>query len=234
MKDTIITEGRPDARVTRLQELATARMRDPVVARRVAVLEREADSVISRASRAGLDISYQGIAPLFAETMAYSGDGSDWVISPVSPSEISVVPRSQQEVLRRIDASGIRFPVLYIAHEVPKGRAFEKLDVDLQSVRQLHPSEVPQLVGPTPPPVGATELANRLSTRADQVLTVIRRASAIAGATAMAALAAPVVLVGTAAAAISTIDPIIFGAVPAVSAREGEPAAWYVLARWDW
>ena len=46
--------------------------------------------------------------------------------------------------------------------------------------------------------------------------------------------AAPVVLVGTAAAAISTIDPIIFGAVPAVSAREGEPAAWYVLARWDW
>jgi hypothetical protein len=166
--------------------------------------------------------------------MAYSGDGSDWVISPVSPSEISVVPRSQQEVLRRIDASGIRFPVLYIAHEVPKGRAFEKLDVDLQSVRQLHPSEVPQLVGPTPPPVGATELANRLSTRADQVLTVIRRASAIAGATAMAALAAPVVLVGTAAAAISTIDPIIFGAVPAVSAREGEPAAWYVLARWDW
>ena len=234
MKDTIITEGQPDARVTRLQELATARMRDPVVARRVAVLEREADSVISRASRAGLDISYQGIAPLFAETMAYSGDGSDWVISPVSPSEISVVPRSQQEVLRRIDASGIRFPVLYIAHEVPKGRAFEKLDVDLQSVRQLHPSEVPQLVGPTPPPVGATELANRLSTRADQVLTVIRRASAIAGATAMAALAAPVVLVGTAAAAISTIDPIIFGAVPAVSAREGEPAAWYVLARWDW
>jgi len=120
MKDTIITEGEPDARVTRLQELATARMRDPVVARRVAVLEREADSVISRASRAGLDISYQGIAPLFAETMAYSGDGSDWVISPVSPSEISVVPRSQQEVLRRIDASGIRFPVLYIAHEVPK------------------------------------------------------------------------------------------------------------------
>ncbi len=234
MKDTIITVGQPDARVTRLQELATARMRNPVVARRVAVLEREADSVISRASRAGLDISYQGIAPLFADTMAYSGDESDWVIGPVSPSEISVVPRSQQEILRRIDASGVRFPLLYIAHEVPKGRAFARRDADLQPVKQLLPSEVSHLVGPTPPPASATELANRLSTRADQVLTAMRKASVAAAATAMAALAAPVVLVGSAAAALATIDPIIFGVVPAVSTREGEPAAWYVLARWDW
>ena len=234
MKDTIITVGQPDARVTRLQELAAARMRNPVVARRVAVLEREADSVISRASRAGLDISYQGIAPLFADNMAYSGDESDWVIGPVSPSEISVVPRSQQEILRRIDTSGVRFPVLYIAHEVPKGRAFARRDADLQPVRQLLPSEVSHLVGPTPPPASATELANRLSTRADQVLTAMRKASVAAAATAMAALAAPVVLAGSAAAALATIDPIIFGVVPAVSTREGEPAAWYVLARWDW
>ena len=114
MKDTIITVGQPDARVTRLQERATARMRNPVVARRVAVLEREADSVISRASRAGLDISYQGIAPLFADTMAYSGDESDWVIGPVSPSEISVVPRSQQEILRRCTRATRRTEVIRI------------------------------------------------------------------------------------------------------------------------
>ena len=234
MENTISAKGQSDARVIRLQELARARMRVPVVARRVAALEREADSVVSRARWAGVDISYQGIAPLFAETMAYAGEGSDWVIGPVSPSEVPVVPRSQQEALRRLDESGVRFPVLYVAHEVPKGRAFEEWGADVQPVRQLHPSEVSRLVGPTPPPLGVTELANRLSAKADQVLAAVRRASVVAGATAITALAAPVVLVDSAAAAITRLDPIIFGAVPAVSAREGEPAAWYVLARWDW
>ncbi len=234
MTQTISTKRETEAQVARLLELSSARMRTPVVARRVAVLEREADSVIARANRAGVDLRYQGISPLFDETLAYAGDDADWVIGPMRPSEIPVVPRSQQEALRRLDAWGLRFPVLYVAHEVPDGQAFAQTGGDLQTVRQVRPSEMPELVGPTPPPVVVTKVADHLSEKAEQILSAIRRASVVVGTTAMAALAAPVVAAGSAAAAIATIDPIIFGAVPAVSAREGEPAAWYVLAKWDW
>jgi hypothetical protein len=32
----------------------------------------------------------------------------------------------------------------------------------------------------------------------------------------------------------AAIDPIIFGAVPALTPEDGEPAAFFELTRWDW
>ena len=47
-----------------------------------------------------------------------------------------------------------------------------------------------------------------------------------------AVVSAPFLIAGAGMAAV--LDPIIFGVIPAVSATPGQPAAWYVLARWDW
>jgi hypothetical protein len=42
------------------------------------------------------------------------------------------------------------------------------------------------------------------------------------------------VITGAALASLATVDPIVFGVIPAGRAIDGQPAAWYVLARWDW
>ena len=53
----------------------------------------------------------------------------------------------------------------------------------------------------------------------------------IAGAIA----AAPFILAGAAVAALANgLDPIVFGVIPAGRPSSGQPAAWYILARWEW
>jgi hypothetical protein len=63
---------------------------------------------------------------------------------------------------------------------------------------------------------------------------MLRAAAPIAGAIAAAPLviaAAPFALVG---AALAGLDPIVFGVIPAGAPVPGQPAAWYVLAQWEW
>jgi hypothetical protein len=46
--------------------------------------------------------------------------------------------------------------------------------------------------------------------------------------------AAPVLLAGATLAAV--LDPILFGVIPASPGQphSGDPAAWYIIAQWDW
>jgi hypothetical protein len=44
----------------------------------------------------------------------------------------------------------------------------------------------------------------------------------------------PLALLGGIAAGTTDLDPIVLGAIPAVSKVPGQPAAWYVLATWTW
>jgi hypothetical protein len=86
-------------------------------------------------------------------------------------------------------------------------------------------------VGPVPLPADATALAARLGHSSEQLLAFLRSALRIAGATA----AAPFVLAGAALSGLAAgLDPIVFGVVPAGQPLPGQPAAWYVLARWEW
>jgi len=222
---TAVADRRPDGQRQRYGDL----MSSPVTRRRVATLERDMPRVVELAGDAGVGIEYLGIGPLFAEPRTFVGEETDWVLGPAQPSD-TVVPKAQAAALGRLSQSGLDFPVLYVAHELPKGRVPESATAAVGSVIPVATSEVAEMVGSAPPPASVVELGDRLALRARQVFAAMGKAVPIIGAVA----AAPFLLVGAAVAGLATLDPIIFGAVPAVSARSGEPAAWYVLARWDW
>jgi hypothetical protein len=82
-----------------------------------------APAVVESARRANVDIEYLGISALFAETRLYAGADRDWVLAPIDGREDPVVPRREQQMLRRV-LSGVdeQFQLLYIAHEPRRSR----------------------------------------------------------------------------------------------------------------
>ncbi len=201
---------------------------------RVAVLDRRSTKVQDRAREAGVPIRYVGISALFAETRAYAGPQTDWVIGPVTDLRDAVIPKAERAALVRLVDAGIAFPMIYIAHEVPKGRlAIPDADGEPASrPTAVDRTEADAAVGPVPPPMAATALADRLGHRSQHLLQALAMTVPIAGAI----VAAPFVLAGAAVAAIGALalDPIVFGVIPAGPPVPGQPAAWYVLAQWDW
>jgi hypothetical protein len=75
-------------------------------ARRVATLERSSLWLVKTAERAGADITYLGIAPLFDEPRACAGPQTDWIIRPAYPSH-GIIPATQ---LDRLVHAGPDFP----------------------------------------------------------------------------------------------------------------------------
>lgn len=197
---------------------------------RVATLERRSPVLVRRAAEAGVPISYLGIAPLFRGPRAYAGPHSDWVLDVATDARDAVAPRDNQRALATLNDLGISFPLIYVAHEVPKGQ--------LEAVRgqgtgpvSLDRATAAQAVGPVPPPAAATMLADRLGRSSQAVLNALRKAAPIAGAI----VASPFLLAGAAAATLAAgLDPVVFGVIPAGPPAPGQPAAWYVLASWQW
>lgn len=202
----------------------------PVTRRRVATLEREAPRTVELAREAGVTIEYLGISPLFKDTRSYVGEGSDWVLGPAQQSDTAFIPREPARALVRLNEAGVNFPMLFIAHEIEKGKLPQSGHMAVGAMLPVTASEAAQLVGPAPPPLTTVELGDRLAERAHQVFVIMRKVATGMGV----AAAAPFVLAGAAIGALATLDPIVLGAIPAISSVEGEPAAWYVLARWDW
>lgn len=88
-----------------------------------------------------------------------------------------------------------------------------------------------EAVGPVPMPAANIALAERLGHRSQHLLGVLRTALPIAGAI----VAAPFRLAGAAVVALADgLDPIVFGVIPVGPLSPGQPAAWYILARWEW
>jgi hypothetical protein len=221
----------------------------PLVASRVAVLERDSSHVVERASRAGADIAYLGIAPLFANPAAYAGEFTDWVIGPVTDLSEAVVPAPEREKLVRLVEAGVNFPRLYMAHEIPKGRLdFEVAGPEghqgVQAARRqpmvLDRAAAAEAVGPVPVPARTSSIAGKVGDNSQRLLDIMRKAAPVAAGivavpvvVAAAAVAAPLMV---AAGLLSGLDPILFGVIPAspAGARDGEPAAWYILAQWNW
>ena len=67
-------------------------------ARRTATLERTSPRMVKTARRAGVDITYLGIAPLFAEPRAYTGPKTT---GSSAPQPTSATPSSRQPKGRR-------------------------------------------------------------------------------------------------------------------------------------
>ena len=134
------------------------------MAKRVALLERDSARIVDRARGAGVPITYLGAASLFREPQAYAGAETDWVIAPVFDHSEAVVPRAERRALQRLVDAGIDFPLVYMAYEIPKDRLTlapaaygqPSAAVNLDRATAAH------VVGTPPPPVAATELANRL------------------------------------------------------------------------
>jgi hypothetical protein len=215
---------------TLLRNTPNVQTRSAIVGRRVATLEREAPRIMSLGRSVNANINYLGIAPMFNKALMFSGDETDWIVGPIGGTEIPVVPREHKKSLERLEAVGAHFPILYVAHEVKKGNFPGSLNAPSGSVASIPMEQVGEIVGPTPVPAGSVETAARLNLRTNQVFRAMGRVGAVAGALA----AAPLLLVGSAVSALSTLDPIVFGVIPALLAETDQPAAWYVLARWDW
>lgn len=209
--------------------------------RRAATLERSSSRLLMTAERAGVDITYLGIAPLFAEPRAYAGPQTDWIIAPAADASDAIVPAAERDRLHRLVHAGIDFPLVYVAHEIPKGR----VAISGGTPNPARPQPVTldhvaaaRAVGPVPPPPGTIALAEQLGHSSQRLLTVLRAALPIAGAIAAAPFviaAAPFVAAGAAVAAlVAGLDPIVFGVIPAGDPVPGQPAAWYILARWAW
>ena len=202
--------------------------------RRSATLERNSPRLVKSASRAGVDVTYLGIAPLFAEPRAYAGPQTDWIIRPAADHSDAIVPTAERDRLQRLVHAGIDFPLVYVAHEIPKSRLALPAGITDQAKPRpvvLDQATAAEAVGSVPPPVGTSALAVRLGHSSQHLLTVLRTAPPIAGAIA----AAPFVLAGAAIGALANgLDPIVFGVIPAGPPTPGQPAAWYTLARWEW
>jgi hypothetical protein len=205
-------------------------------ARRVATLERSSPRLIKTAERAGVDIRYLGIAPLFDEPRAYAGPQTDWIIRPADPSD-GIIPAAQLDRLQWLVHAGLDFPRVYVAHEIPKDRLALPTGTSDPPVTLDH-AAAGEAVGPVPPPAETSALAARLGHSSEQLLTVLRAALPIAGAIAAAPFviaAAPLLAAGAVVAGlVAGLDPIVFGVIPAGDPAPGEPAAWYILAQWAW
>jgi hypothetical protein len=135
-----------------------------------------------------------------------------------------------------LGSSGLDFPRVYVAHEIPKDRL--ALPAGTNFPRVTLDQAAADAIGPVPPPAEASALAARLGHSPQQLLTVLRAARPIVGAIAAAPFviaAAPFLAAGAVVAGfVAGLDPIVFGVIPAGDPAPGNPAAWYILAQWTW
>ena len=188
-------------------------------------------------SRAGVDITYLGIAPIFAEHRAYPGQHTDWIIGPAGSSD-TIIPAAEKKQLQKLVHVGIDFPLVYFAHEIPNGRIAipgEMTNTAKPQPVTLDQQTAAQAIGPVPPPAGTSALAERLGHQLPAPAGHAPRRRAYRRSHCRRTLviaAAPFALAGAALAA--GLDPIVFGVIPAGAPVPGQPAAWYVLAQWAW
>ena len=195
---------------------------------RIATLEREAPFNVGLAKDANVEIQYLGIAPLPEGIRVLSGATTDWVLGPATLKDADHIPQQQRRILERLENSGLHMPTLFIAHEIPKGHLPSVLDAPVGSMTAVSKVDADKAIGQIPPPASTIEMGEKLGERSRQVFSAFAKTIPVIGAV----VSAPFLIAGAGIAAI--LDPIIFGVIPAVSATPGQPAAWYVLARWDW
>jgi hypothetical protein len=199
------------------------------IVRRIATLERNSPRLVKTADGAGVDITYLGIAEVFAEHRAYPGQHTDWIIGPAGSSD-TVIPLAEKKQLQKLLYAGIDFPLVYVAHEIPKGQIAMPDEIENTGDPRpvtLDQQTAAQAIGPVPPPAGTSALAERLARHSQRLLDVLGTAVSAAGAIA----ATPFALAGS---ALAGLDPIVFGVIPAGAPIPGQPAAWYALAQWAW
>jgi hypothetical protein len=206
----------------------------PSVMARLRTLEERSPEMIELARNAGVEIECLGAHPLFVENRVYQGVGTNWIMGPASKAHEVVIPHRERKTLESLKTAGLRFPLIYIAHETDRAEAAQLMERSGGRPVTIDDTTASELVGPVPAPLATLETGHKLARRSTKVFNGLKQGAAVTGAAAVAVAAAPLVLVGSAVAALSTLDPIVLGAIPVTTAREGDIAVWFVLARWDW
>ena len=143
--------------------------------------------------------------------------GTPWLWGPVQrdplmgPAGPAVLPRRQQQELKRIVAAALPFAAVGVAHELdPDGPVRLIADLLCDGPRTCSDAVARELVGPVPPHPGVARATGMLDA-----------------------------LVGGAAARVShtlevLLDPIVFGVAAPWPLVHGAPSLWYPLVAWRW
>ena len=193
-------------------------------------LERVGRAIERQASVHGLDIEFLGVEELFAQPRLYGEGASPWVLTPAAIDPMVQdglpIPAAQRRQLEAVVKTGMDFRHLYLAHELAKNESGRDAKPDFATYRTLTADELkPLLVRPEAPAA-----AHRTAQRVDSIARTAGRGIGMAAIGAGMIMAAPLLLAGTG------LDPAVLGAVtlPGAGHEPGTPAAWFLLARWDW
>jgi len=171
-----------------------------------------------------LGVRALGVAPLFCEPKLVA-DGSHWVVLPADQDPLvrSGLPMPAGELERLqmfasiVDASRVQ---MFVAHELLEPDFARLSRGDHVRVRALIPQRTRRL---------EAARAASLVGRAAMAVSVIAAAPLLlSGLVAGAAVG-----LATAGAGITTLDPIVLGAIP-LDDSDDQLALWLALAAWDW
>ena len=188
----------------------------PIISQRLAAIQ-------AVAQREQLPVHHSFNAPLFAGTVEIPSGERIWRLMPLAEDPAYndrrglPMPKEVITSLKRINATGITFDTLYIAHETPLSG-------------YLPGPGAPSDLVPPPSAKAAQHAANLGSVAANLVKLSFAPVLA-AGVVGTVALGA-----GLLAGTLVGLDPILFGviSVPDFSLRPGTPAAWCYVAHWYW
>lgn len=190
-------------------------------------------AVVKKASTHGLDIEYLGSGPLLSVPRLYGEGSAPWILTPAERDPMVSgrlpIPARQAATLCQLVDVGMDFPAIYLAHQLepvpgakPDRSAFDRH-------RPLSRREVEHLLGPPPAPAATRRTAARL----ERTAGATTRAARAVGVGVAVGVAAPFLAVG---AVFEGLDPAVLGALtlPGHGYRPDTPAAWFLLAHWNW
>ena len=208
-------------------------------------LHDHAHQLTAYCRRSNAHVEVIGAAPLNTRPRTYNpGPGQNiWTVTKLEDDPLvrrgeMAIPKNQLENLERINDAGVEFTELLIAHELPPGAITSSRNAGWRDLGSYDLS-VLEHNARVPAPLPTVRETHRVG---DQIEHLTRRTidgvSQLAKTSDTAGRAGLKVGLGTAtglAAALVALDPIIIGTTTISGyPNEGELAAHYVLARWDW
>lgn len=193
-------------------------------------LERLGQAVERHAEGQGAHLEFLGVEALFDVPRLYGEGASPWVLCPAAADPLVraglPIPAAQRRQLDRIVNAGMDFPHLYLAHEVARDRSRLTGRPDFAHCRTLTADEARRLIVRPNAPASTRNTAKRV----DRIARSVGRGIGLTATGAATALVAPLALLA------DGLDPAVLGAltIPGAGATPGTPAAWFLLARWDW
>ncbi len=164
---------------------------------------------------------------LFGGFKVFEAAQRDWVFLGVGEDPLYQdrdkfpIPRAVQTKLKKLDAAGVYFDAIYVAHEVKKG-----------AVQRNRPLDPVAITPPDSKPVA--KMSKKFGESAVPLWRTAVFPLRAAGAAAIGAIAVAGAATALAGGAFAGLDPILFGVrVPAGHpVAVGVSADWFYLAHW--